>query len=209
VIFDEDDDPAGPAGVLREQLTDARDAGRSFDEAWPGALDAALCSANGTRGEWHLILQGMSRTWAAAFERRPVDDRQPAPAAGRVCEWCGDPIDHMRRLARFCSTRCYNDAKIARRREVLGTPTTCPNCGGSMVGRRADAIACSTTCAHAMRHRARREREKGPRLTSCVVCGGSLAHKQADAEVCSPKCRRVREKQRLGEKRRQQQLVAA
>lgn len=212
MIFDEEAGPAGPAGVLREQLAEAREAGCSFGEAWPGALEEALCSANGTRSEWHVVLEGMVWTWQREYERRPVAaggvvELDAGPA--RACEWCGASIEHRRVTARFCGPACYNAMLRAGRRQRLGTPARCENCGAPIEGRRADAIACSTRCAHALRYQARREREKGPRLTACVVCEGSLAHKRAGSEVCSPKCRRVREKRRLGEKRQQQQLVAA
>lgn len=103
---------------LREQLADARRAGRTFDEAWPAALDQALDGARDP--DWPSALEATRGAWHAAYERRPAPRRERAALAllpdvdavrldddARLCARCGEPIAAGKRpAARYCSRAC-------------------------------------------------------------------------------------------------------
>jgi hypothetical protein len=117
-----------PPVKLREQLADARRAGASFDQAWPGALAAAVNAAHWESEEWRDTLSSMVETWRAAWERRDATCAERAvlalvmlggrPLPERACENCGEEMSADRhRGARFCSDRCRRRATYLRERE--------------------------------------------------------------------------------------------
>jgi hypothetical protein len=63
-------DPA-PAQRLREELIIARQAGVSFEVAWPPALATALEAAGspGEHEDWKIVLRGTRGSWEAAYNR--------------------------------------------------------------------------------------------------------------------------------------------
>ena len=120
-----------PPVELREQLAAARRTGVSFDEAWPGALEAALSAARWERAEWLEVLSGMVEAWRAGWERRLATRPEQAlavlvmpggePLPERACEHCGGEIPPERGThgapPRFCSDRCRRRATYLRERE--------------------------------------------------------------------------------------------
>jgi predicted nucleic acid-binding Zn ribbon protein len=100
-----------PPVELREQLAAVRRAGVSFEEAWPGALEAAVNAA------W----------WERRLATRPEQALAVlvmpggAPLPERACEHCGGEIPPERGsrgpLPRFCSDRCRRRATYLRERE--------------------------------------------------------------------------------------------
>jgi hypothetical protein len=118
-----------PPTVLRERLATARSGGLGFEEAWPGALAAAVNAAQWEREEWRDILSGMVETWRAAWERRDASSAERAvlalvmpggtPLPERACENCGEEMPADRhRAARFCSDPCRRHATYLRERSA-------------------------------------------------------------------------------------------
>jgi hypothetical protein len=114
-----------PPVKLREHLADARRAGASFDQAWPGALEAAVGAVQWEREEWRDILSNMIETWRAAWERRDASSAEQAvlalvmpggiPLPERACENCDVEMPADRhRTARFCSDACRRHATYLR-----------------------------------------------------------------------------------------------
>ncbi len=117
-----------PSVVLRERLVAARRAGVSFEEAWPGALDAAVDASRWERAEWLEVLSGTVEAWRAGWERQPATRPERAlamlvmpggePLPERACEQCGGEILPERdKRARFCSDGCAKRAAYLRERE--------------------------------------------------------------------------------------------
>jgi hypothetical protein len=116
-----------PATVLREHLAAARRAGSAFEGVFTDSLAAALEVADpGQREDWHEVLDAMTPTSRAAFDRRPVGhdmtaliDASRAPAPDRPFRQCGGqvPMDRGKpgAPAIYCSTDC--NALAARERE--------------------------------------------------------------------------------------------
>jgi hypothetical protein len=84
-----------PPVVLRERLAAARRAGMSFEEAWPGALDAAVNASRWEPAEWRQALSGTVEAWhaglgaparhkAGASTRHARDARRDAAARAGV-----------------------------------------------------------------------------------------------------------------------------
>jgi hypothetical protein len=71
---------SSPATVLLDQLADARRVGQAFDDAWPGAVQNALATAQDapSRREWTTVLGELTEAWRAAFERRPASEPESA-----------------------------------------------------------------------------------------------------------------------------------
>lgn len=119
-----------PPTVLRERLATAQREDMDFDDAWPGALAAAVNTAHWEREEWLDILSGMVETWRAAWEHRDASRTERAflalvmpggePLPERACEHCGEEIPADRGVrggpARFCSDRCRRRATYLRER---------------------------------------------------------------------------------------------
>jgi predicted nucleic acid-binding Zn ribbon protein len=123
-----------PTVELREQLAAARRAGASFDEAWPGALKAAVNASQWERAEWLEALSGTVEAWRAGWERQPATRPERAlamlvlpggePLPERACEQCGGEIPPERdKRALFCSDRCAKRAAYLRERERAAAPS--------------------------------------------------------------------------------------
>lgn len=126
---------ASPPAVLRLRLADARRAGVGFDDAWAGALDAALDATGGARGErsaWREALSECADAWRAGFDRVPAtscerallaivgDGESTEPEVAR-CEHCGGSIPpergaHGGRPTRFCRDWCRRRFHYERER---------------------------------------------------------------------------------------------
>ncbi len=117
-----------PPVVLGERLAAARRAGVSFEEAWPGALDAAVNASRRERAEWLEALSGTVEAWHAGWERQPATRPQRAlamlvmpggtPLPEWACEQCDGEIPPERdKRARFCSDGCAKRAAYLRERE--------------------------------------------------------------------------------------------
>ncbi len=117
-----------PPAVLRERLATARRDGVSFDQAWPGALEAAVCAVQWERAEWLEALSKTVKVWRAGWERRPSTGPERAldalvmpggePLPERPCELCGGEIPPARDVrALFCSDGCAKRAAYLRERE--------------------------------------------------------------------------------------------
>jgi predicted nucleic acid-binding Zn ribbon protein len=117
-----------PPVVLREQLVVARQAGVSFEEAWPDALDAAVNASWWELAEWLEVLSGTVEAWRAGWERQPATRPERAlamlvmpggtPLPERACEQCGGEIPPERdKRAWFCSDGCAKRAAYLRERE--------------------------------------------------------------------------------------------
>ena len=137
-----------PTVELRERLAAARRAGASFDEAWPGALKAAVNASQWERAEWLEALSGTVEAWRAGWERQPATRPERAfamlvmpggePLPERACEQCGGEIPPERdKRARFCSYGCAKRAAYLRERERATAP--------SRSGRSSSANASSRT----------------------------------------------------------------
>jgi hypothetical protein len=122
-----------PTLELREQLAAARRAGASFDEAWPGALKAAVNASRWERAEWLEALSGTAEAWRAGWERQPATRPERAlamlvmpsgePLPERACEQCGREIPPERdKRALFCSGGCAKRAAYLRERERVAAP---------------------------------------------------------------------------------------
>jgi transcriptional regulator with XRE-family HTH domain len=116
-----------PPIVLRERLAAARQAGASFDKAWPGALMDAVNAVQWERTEWLEVLSELVDAWRAGWERTPATRPERAlamlalpggaPLPERACEHCGAEIPPERdRRARFCSDDCRRQANYQRER---------------------------------------------------------------------------------------------
>jgi predicted nucleic acid-binding Zn ribbon protein len=123
-----------PTVELREQLAAARRAGASFDEAWPGALKAAVNASQWERKDWLEALSGTVQAWRAGWERQPATRPERAlamlvmpggmPLPERACEQCGREIPPERdRRALFCSDGCAKRAAYLRERERASAPS--------------------------------------------------------------------------------------
>lgn len=123
-----------PTVELRERLAAARRAGASFDEAWPGALKAAVNASQWERTDWLEALSGTVEAWRAGWERQPTTRPERAlamlvmpggmPLPERACEQCGREIPPERdRRARFCSDGCAKRAAYLRERERATAPS--------------------------------------------------------------------------------------
>lgn len=123
-----------PTVALKEQLAAARRAGASFDEAWPGALKAAVNASQWERAEWLEALSGTAEAWRAGWERQPATRPKRAlamlvmpggePLPERACEQCGREIPPERdKRALFCSDSCAKRAAYLRERERAATPS--------------------------------------------------------------------------------------
>ena len=117
-----------PPVKLREHLADARRAGASFDQAWPGALAAAVGAVRWERAEWLEALTNTVKVWRAGWERRPSTGPERAldalvmpggvPLPERPCELCGGEVPPERDVrALFCSDGCAKRAAHLRERE--------------------------------------------------------------------------------------------
>lgn len=61
-----------PAEALRRRLEAARDAGETFELAWPPALEATVAELRGSRFEryaWGEAFDDTVEAWAAAYAR--------------------------------------------------------------------------------------------------------------------------------------------
>jgi|HubBroStandDraft_6_1064221.scaffolds.fasta_scaffold314015_2 hypothetical protein len=123
-----------PPVELREQLAAARRAGASFDEAWPGALKAAVSASQWERAEWLEVLSGTVRAWRAGWERQLATRPERAlamlvmpggePLPERACEQCSGEIPPERdKRALFCSDGCAKRAAYLRERERASAPS--------------------------------------------------------------------------------------
>jgi hypothetical protein len=122
-----------PPVELREQLAAARRAGASFDQAWPGALKAAVNASQWERAEWLEALSGTVRAWRAGWERQLATRPERAlamlvmpggePLPERACEQCSGEIPPERdKRALFCSDGCAKHAAYLRERERATAP---------------------------------------------------------------------------------------
>jgi hypothetical protein len=122
-----------PPVELREQLAAARRAGASFDQAWPGALKAAVSASQWERAEWLEVLSGTVRAWRAGWERQLATRPERAlamlampggePLPERACEQCSGEIPPERdKRALFCSDGCAKRAAYLRERERATAP---------------------------------------------------------------------------------------
>ncbi len=123
-----------PPVVLRERLAAARRAGVSFEEAWQGALDAAVNASRWERAEWLEVLLGTVEAWRAGWGRQPATRPERAlamlvmpggmPLPERACEQCDGEIPPERdRRALFCSDGCAKRAAYLRERERASAPS--------------------------------------------------------------------------------------
>lgn len=133
-----------PTVELRERLAAARRAGASFDEAWPGALKAAVNASQWERAEWLEALSGTIEAWRAGWEHQPATRPERAlamlvmpggePLPERACEQCDGEIPPERdKRALFCSDGCAKRAAYLRERERAAA------CSGSGRGSNANA----------------------------------------------------------------------
>jgi predicted nucleic acid-binding Zn ribbon protein len=119
-----------PPIVLRERLAAARRTGASFEQAWPGALKAAVDASRWERTEWLQVLSDTVEAWRAGWERQPATRAEEAlamlvlpggePLPERACEHCGSEIPPERGQhgpTRFCTDHCRKRANYARERE--------------------------------------------------------------------------------------------
>jgi uncharacterized Zn finger protein (UPF0148 family) len=65
----------------------------------------------------------------------------------------------------------------------------CALCGGSLEGRRPDAVYCSAACRSAARNANRAGRRFAPDRPSCPVCGEPMSGRREGAIYCSSACR--------------------
>ncbi len=123
---------ASPATVLVTELAAARRRGEPFEQAWPGALAAAVAAAPDCweRSEWTEVLGAMVDTWRSAWQRLPATRhelalvalaawREPGePLPERPCAHCGAEMPADRHpLARYCDDRCSSAERARRYRE--------------------------------------------------------------------------------------------
>jgi hypothetical protein len=69
-----------PTDRLRQLLAHERDAGATFEDAWPRATSRVLAELEWTRETWHDIFEYGRDAWRRAYENRPrqgVDWLQP------------------------------------------------------------------------------------------------------------------------------------
>jgi hypothetical protein len=116
------------AGILLAELAAARQAGATFENAWPDALDVALQGADeAEREEWLDALTATAESWREAWDRRPApraevalaavihgEDREPV--LEHECEHCGHEIPPARGAyhARYCGEPCHRAARAER-----------------------------------------------------------------------------------------------
>ena len=112
-----------------------------------------------------------------------------APNVASECRVCGAalPVGHDYRKV-FCSDGCGDEWRKRLRREARDAARAkqgCRQCGGTLAGRRADAVFCSLGCASTFRNGQSAQRRRENRKP-CVNCGNAIplhAHR-----FCSNAC---------------------
>jgi hypothetical protein len=94
----------------------------------------------------HSRIEGQYRVYAASL------------AYQGACAVCGDAFRASNASARYCSSRCANDASLARRkmRIELSHKKRCSHCQHDFAATRNDAKFCSAKCkqaAHRVTHK--------------------------------------------------------
>jgi hypothetical protein len=120
-----------------------------------------------------------------------------APAEARTCAHCGEAFDpkHRRWGAMYCSKRCDDNARTARKREARGfAAEVCERCGKQLPAtRRIDTRFCSTKCGQDQRNAriaARTLAAKAASGRTCRGCGGPIApERAANSLYCSEPCK--------------------
>lgn len=120
-----------------------------------------------------------------------------APAEPRTCAQCGETFDpkHRRWGAMYCSKRCDDNARSARKRAARGfVAEECEHCGTSLrADRRIDARFCSAKCSQDRRNArivARRLASKAAVPRACFGCGDNIPpERPANALYCSEACK--------------------
>lgn len=125
-----------------------------------------------------------------------LDEVAPRPES-QTCEHCGQTFDPKRRRygAMYCSKRCNDNARTARKRATRGMRAeVCAQCGIALpVDRRSDTRFCSTRCGQNWRNAqtgARTLAEKAASGRICRGCGDPIApERPASALYCSEACK--------------------
>ena len=116
------------------------------------------------------------------------------------CAHCGGPLDaHGRGISnrgrppKFCSVRCKEAARVARR-QAGRTNRTCRHCGGPIdLTRTGKAIICSRECGIAYQNAVRAEAKRATKLAHrkpCEACGASIPEAlRAGTKYCSKRCK--------------------
>lgn len=112
--------------ALRAELEADRADGLDFDEAWPGAVRAALYDLGTTeRRGWVTVLLGTEEGWRAAFDRMPASpaeravemvaaDERGIPIPFGTCELCDAPLPEAQGAGStrtYCSDECRSTAQ--------------------------------------------------------------------------------------------------
>jgi hypothetical protein len=99
---------AAVPSLLLANLADARRRAEDWEDAWPGAVAAAVAEAKqDEREEWEEAISGTVESWRASYEGLPAPSPENAlvrlhepercvPIPERPCERCGEEIQATR-----------------------------------------------------------------------------------------------------------------
>lgn len=125
--------------------------------------------------------------------QRMAAKRAAEHATERTCAHCGETYSGKDRRAKYCSTRCKQDASNATDREVTlerrqAGRQTCAQCGAALTEKRYGARFCSDRCGQDHRN-ARIRQERVANKPPCDNCGQPIPLNRQ--RFCSDECKRL------------------
>jgi len=145
------------------------------------ARDCEACGAEILRPRAVRYCSHHCARWCA---QRALYARQRAARQYPDCRWCG--VQLQRLGAQQCTARACQLAAI----RIAPVPRPCEVCGTEHA-RRADAIACSPTCADKLAEARRKARRQAARAArTCALCGAPYRSNDTRKRHCSARCRR-------------------
>lgn len=119
-----------------------------------------------------------------------------APPKQRICAHCGNSFDpKLRRWgAMYCSSKCNDAARYARKRAAKGRRAEqCEQCGEPLIDRRLQARFCSTRCGQNWRNIQVRTQAQNRKLAArkpCRGCGSPIpVERNGRALYCTEACK--------------------
>lgn len=103
------------------------------------------------QGDWILYGKnpyGDQEGLKKRYEKEQKDGTYYQSVLKVFCKYCGDPFYTDNRNRKYCSSRCVNDAYMARRkaRKEAEREKVCRVCGKHFTGKSKATIYCSDAC---------------------------------------------------------------